>query len=319
MLFALFGAKIMSEQKGEFALIDWIRSRSSFGRDVIIGIGDDTAAVRTPQSGVALLTTDTVLEGTHFNFRRCTPYQVGWKAIASAISDVAAMAGIPRYALVGLALPKDASMKFARQLYDGMRAAADICETGIIGGDVTSWRGKLAITVTVFGESPAKPITRSGARRGDAIFVTGELGGSLQRRHVEFVPRIREGLALRDAVSLHAMMDISDGLSADLRHICHASRVGAVLYEQAIPISDDAKKMSRRGSKSALQRALSDGEDFELLFTASKTAARRLETRPPFATRLSRIGEIVERGFYLQKKDGGRVSLQPNGYEHFKD
>ncbi len=309
----------MGENKGEFALIDWIRSRSRFGRDVIVGIGDDTAAVRPPKDGALLLTIDTLLEGTHFNFRRCTPYQVGWKSIASAVSDVAAMAGIPRYALVGLALPRDASMQFARQLYDGMRAAADACRTGIIGGDVTSWRGKLAITVTVFGESPAKPVTRGGARVGDAIFVTGELGGSIEGRHVEFVPRIREALALREAVSLHAMMDISDGMSADLAHICRESRVGAVLYKDAIPISEDAKKMSRRGGKSALRRALSDGEDFELLFTVSQTAARRLEARPPFATRLSRIGEIVERGFYLQKKDGGRVSLQPKGYEHFRD
>ncbi len=308
----------MAEKKGEFALIDWIRKRSRFGKDVVVGTGDDAAAVRIGPKGAALLTTDTILEGTHFTFRKVTPYQAGWKAIAAGVSDVAAMAGVPKYALAAVALPKDASMKFARQLYEGMRAAADRCAVGIIGGDVTSWRGKLAVTVSVLGEAAGRPVTRSGAKIGDAIFVTGELGGSMLKRHVEFLPRIEEALALRRAVSLHSMIDVSDGLAADLHHIVEESAVGAVLYEAAIPVSEDARRIARPGRASAVEHALYDGEDFELLFTVSAKDARRLLAAPPFKTRLTCIGEIVRRGFYLKKKSGGRVRLKASGYEHFK-
>ncbi len=317
----------MAEKKGEFALIDWIRKRSRFGKDVVVGTGDDAAAVRIGPKGAALLTTDTILEGTHFTFRKVTPYQAGWKAIAASVSDVAAMAGVPKYVLVAVALPKDASMKFARQLYEGMRAAADRCAVGIVGGDVTSWRGKLAVTVSVLGEtagpsraacSGGRPVTRSGAKIGDAIFVTGELGGSILKRHVEFLPRVGEALALRKAVSLHAMIDVSDGLAADLRHIVKESAVGAVLYEAAIPVSEDARRTARHGRASAVEHALYDGEDFELLFTVSGKDAQRLLAAPPFKTRLTCIGEIVRRGLYLKKKSGGRVRLKASGYEHFK-
>jgi thiamine-monophosphate kinase len=306
----------MAEKKGEFALIDWIRRRSRFGRDVVVGIGDDCAAVRCGNSTV-LLTTDAVLEGTHFSFRKITPFQAGWKAIASAVSDIAAMAGTPRYALAAVALPADASMKFARQLYDGMRAAADRCGVGIVGGNVASWRGKLAVTVSVFGEVEGRPITRGGAKVGDAIFVTGELGGSLLKRHVEFLPRISEALALRKAANIHAMIDVSDGLAADLHHVVEESGVGAVVYEASLPISEDARKMARRDKRPAAAHALGDGEDYELLFTVSRRDAERLIASPPFATNLTCIGEIVRRGFYLKKRRGGRATLKPAGYEHF--
>jgi len=304
--------------KGEFALINWIRRQSTFGKNVIVGIGDDAAALRPPKNGAVLLTTDTILEGVHFNFKTVTPFQAGWKAIASAVSDIAAMGGVPEYAVVAVVLPKDASMKFARRLYEGMRSVADRCGVAIVGGDVTSWRGKLAVNVSVFGKVDGRPITRLGAKVGDAIFVTGDLGGSVRERHVEFLPRTREALALRKAVRLHAMIDVSDGLAADLRHIVEESGVGAILYEEAIPVSRDAEILARRGGKSAVEHALGDGEDFELLFTVSNRDAGRLLSGPPFRTRLSRIGEITARGFYIKKKTGGRVRLNPSGYEHFK-
>lgn len=305
-------------RKGEFALIDWIRRRSRFGPDVVIGIGDDTAAVRPAKGTLTLLTTDAVIEGTHFKRSEASAYRIGWKAMAASISDIAAMAGVPRYALVAVALPDGLPMKWARDFYRGLRAVADKFRVGIIGGNIASWKGGVAATSTIIGECKGAPIPRGGAKIGDVIFVTGALGGSLMRRRLRFLPRINEALALRKAVKLHAMIDISDGLSLDLGHICEESGVGAALYESEIPVSPDARRAARKSGKAALQHALTDGEDYELLFTVGEKDAKRLVARPPFQSpRLTPIGAIIKRGMYLQHPDGKKSILKPKGYEHF--
>jgi len=304
-------------KKGEFALIDWIRRRSRFGPDVVIGIGDDCAAVRPANRAITLLTTDAVIEGTHFT-PAAPARQIGWKAMATAISDIAAMAATPRYALVAVALPDNASMKWAKDLYRGLRAVADKFRVAIIGGNVASWKRGIAVTTTIIGDCKAAPITRSGAKTGDHIFVTGTLGGSQLARHLRLLPRVREALALRRAVRLHAMLDISDGLAQDLGHICEESRAGAVLYETEIPVSPDARRAAKKSRRTPLDHALSDGEDYELLFTVSEKDAARLLKRPPFKSpRLTRIGLIIEKGMFLQRRNGKKIILKPKGHEHF--
>ncbi len=305
-------------KKGEFALIDWIRRQRRLDRGVIVGIGDDTAAVTPSKGTVVLLTTDSIIEGTHFKRPEATAYRIGWKAMAASISDIAAMAGMPKYAVVAVALPDDLPMRWAKDFFRGLCAVADRFGVGIIGGDVTSWKGKICVNVSVYGECTGKPVTRGGAKAGDVILVTGRLGGSLLGRHLRFLPRVEEALALRKAVRLHSMIDLSDGLSADLGHICEESGVGAILYESEVPVAPAAKKAARKSGKTPLEHALSDGEDYELLFTVSARGAKRLLEEPPFETILTAIGQVIESGLYLQHRDGRRTRLKPGGYEHFK-
>ena len=309
--------KVHMAKRGEFALIDWIRRQRRFGKGVVVGIGDDTAAVRPSEGTLSLLTTDSIIEGTHFKRPGATPYRIGWKAIASGVSDIAAMAGVPKYAIVAVALPDDLPMTWAKNFCRGMWALADRVGVGIIGGDVTSWKGGVCVNVSVYGECRGRPVTRGGARTGDIIFVTGALGGSLVGRHLRFLPRVEEALALRKTVRLHSMIDISDGLAADLGHICEESGVGAVLYESKIPVAPAAKTAAKKSGKSPLEHALTDGEDYELLFTVGERDARRLVEKRPFRTRLTPIGRVIESRLYLQRPDGGRIRLKPKGYEHF--
>jgi len=305
-------------KKGEFALIDWIRRQRRLGRGVVVGIGDDTAAIRPSKGAQVLLTTDSIIEGTHFTRPEATAYRIGWKAMAASISDIAAMAGMPKYAVVAVALPDDLPMRWAKDFFRGLCAVADRFGVGIIGGDVTSWKGKICVNVSIYGECTGKPVTRGGAKAGDVILVTGRLGGSLLGGHLRFPPRVEEALTLRKAARLHSMIDISDGLSADLGHICEESGVGAVLYESEIPLAPAAKKAAGKSGKTPLEHALSDGEDYELLFTVSERDAKRLTEGVPFETPLTAVGRIIESGLYLQRRDGRRTRLKPGGYEHFK-
>ncbi|MBM4078315.1 MAG: thiamine-phosphate kinase [Planctomycetes bacterium] len=310
----------MGRRKGEFALIEWIRRRAPRPRGVVIGIGDDAAAMDVRRDRLCLLSTDMMLEGTHFDLKRCTPRQVGRKAMATNLSDIAAMGCVPTVAVVSLGLPGRADMKFAKELNRGMHEMAAEFGVAIVGGDITSGKGPLAISVAILGrDAGLKPLRRSGAKVGDAIMVTGTLGGSILGKHLDFTPRVREALILNRRFKLHAMIDISDGLAADLNHICEESRVAATLYADRIPISDAARRLARKTGKTPLAHALSDGEDYELLFTLSQREARRLMARNPLGVPVSHIGRIhAGRGMWLADKHGKRARLAPMGYEHFK-
>ncbi|MBY0458693.1 MAG: thiamine-phosphate kinase, partial [Gemmataceae bacterium] len=201
------------------------------------------------------------------------------------------------------------------ELFHGMREVADAFGVAIIGGDTNSWDGPLVISVTAFGEAATRgPVTRRGARPGDWLFVTGPLGGSILGHHLDFTPRVREALALHDAVELRAMIDLSDGLAADLNHICEESRCGAVLVAEAIPVSDAARELSRTSGKSPLQHALGDGEDFELVFAVSPADGATLLREPPVSG-LAKIGTCVESGLWLEEA-GVRRPLAPTGWVH---
>src|SRR5262245_15016314 len=299
----------------EFAYIDWLRARTPPVPRVPIGPGDDTAALRLTPDAPCLVTTDMLLEGSCFLLDEAGPKRVGRKAMAVNLSDIAAMAGRPVAAVVSLGLPRSKGRAIAEELYVGLREVADAFNTALVGGDTNSWNDPLAISVTVIGEATGRcPVKRSGARPGDWLFVTGPLGGSIRGHHLDFTPRVREALQLHAAVELHAMIDISDGLAADLGHICEESHCGAVLRADAIPIADAARAMS--DGQSPLEHALGDGEEFEVLFAVSPDEGRRLLAEQPVAgVTLTHIGECVAEGMWLEIA-GRREKLEPRGYVH---
>jgi thiamine-monophosphate kinase len=256
-----------------------------------------------------------LLEGSCFRLAEAGPRRVGRKAMAVNLSDIAAMAGRPVAAVVSLGLPRDGGRAIAEGLYAGLREVANSFDTALVGGDTNSWDGPLVIAVTVLGEATARgPVRRSGARPGDWLLVTGALGGSIRGKHLDFTPRVREALTLHEAADLHAMIDISDGLAADLAHVCTESRCGAVVRAADVPVSADAAVLA--DGRSPLDHALADGEDFELLIAVAPDDGRRLvETQPVDGIRLTRIGEFVDAGLWLET-DGDRQPLPPRGYVH---
>src|SRR5262249_6123317 len=209
--------------------------------------------------------------------------------------------------------PRRGGRALAEELYTGLREVADAFDTAIVGGDTNSWDGPLVISVTLLGEATGRgPVRRSGARPGDWLLVTGPLGGSIRGKHLDFTPRVREAQRLHELVDLHAMIDISDGLAADLGHVCAESGCGAVLSAEVIPIAPDARQMG--DSRSPLEHALQDGEDFELVFAVSPQDGRRLvESQPVPGIILTRIGECLAAGLWLEE-GGVRRPLEPRGY-----
>jgi thiamine-monophosphate kinase len=313
----------MTQARGEFAYIDWIRSQlPKADPRVTIGPGDDMAEVLVPAdasgAGRVLIGTDTILDGVHFRLPQDALADVGWKALAVNLSDAAAMAAQPLAAVGTVALPRTFSAEQAQELFSGMRRCADEFRCAWVGGDVTAWDQPLAVTVTVLAHAE-RPVRRSGARPGQLVCVTGELGGSLLGRHLTFRPRVAEALALARAVRLGAMIDLSDGLSSDIGHICRESGVGVVIEAGGLPLSDAARALARQDGRPAVEHALCDGEDFELLFTVQAGDADRLPTLD-LGARVSVIGRIVEaaEGRTLVGEDGRRVPLEPKGYEHWR-
>ena len=308
----------MANASGEFAYINWVRQRTPADPRVLIGPGDDAAAVRFTAAAPVLATTDMLLEGSCFILAEAGPRLVGRKAMAVNLSDIAAMAGRPVAAVVSVGLPRSGGRALAEELYLGLREVADAFNTALVGGDTNSWNGPLVISVTVLGEATERgPVRRSGARPGDWLFVTGPLGGSIRGKHLTFTPRVREALALHQAAELQAMIDISDGLAADLHHLCEESGCGAMLREQAIPIADAARQMP--DTKSALEHALGDGEDFELLFAVGPDVGRSLVENQPLRDQgilLAHIGECVHNGVWLEDASAARRPLPPAGYVH---
>jgi thiamine-monophosphate kinase len=311
-----------AEPGGEFALIDWIRRReqSRTGPFTKKGIGDDCAILRAGQGSDLLLTTDMLMDGRHFRLEQDGPFAVGYKAMGVNLSDIAAMAGIPRAALIAVALPRDAAVEIAHGLHEGIRTLAERYSVDLVGGDTNAWDGPLVICITLLGETTSRgAVGRAGARPGDAILVTGPLGGSLASgRHLRPTPRILEALALHEAASLHALIDISDGLSSDLGHIlAESGGLGAVLDADAIPIHPDAHEMSRRDLSSPLDHALNDGEDFELCLVVAAEDATRLIAAPPAPARLYNIGVVSGGpGLILSMPDGQHTPIVPRGFNH---
>ena len=270
-------------------------------RQVVVGVGDDCAVLRGTAPGSHLLfKTDAVVESVHFT--ETTPGAlIGRKALARALSDLAAMGGSPKAALVTLGIPQDESPRRLRAIYQGLEKTAKRFHVDLVGGETTQ-APKLFLSIALLGECRGhRPVLRSGARPGHAIFVTGRLGGSQKSHHLKFMPRLAEGewLAHRDLAS--AMMDLSDGLAADLPRLARASRCGFELNPELIP--------RRKGC--ALQQALNDGEDYELLFTLKPAKIGFLKAWP-FSTPLHGIGVMT-----APRARADRLSLH-HGFDHFK-
>jgi thiamine-monophosphate kinase len=298
----------------EFAFIDWLRRRTEAYPGVLVGPGDDTAVLAWPGEH-CLVTTDMLLEGSCFRLEEAGPRRVGRKALAVNLSDIAAMAGEPVAAVVSVGLPRRGGRSLAEELYLGLREMGDQFQTPIVGGDTNSWDGPLVISVTLLGRTNGRgAVLRRGARPGHWVMVTGPFGGSILGKHLDFTPRVHEALALHRETTLHAMIDVSDGLAADLHHICTESGCGALLHAGAIPIADAACRM--QDGRSPLEHALGDGEDFELVFAVDAVEGERLlKGQPVPGIHLFHIGEFVEKGLWLEEGDQRRP-LEPKGYVH---
>jgi thiamine-monophosphate kinase len=328
---------------GEFALLARLQQRLKQANTppVVRGIGDDCAVLRPADGHDLLVTTDTQEEGVHFRRDWSTPQDIGWRCLAVNVSDIAAMGGVPLGAVVALSLPETLAVAFVEAMYDGMSAMAEACDCPIIGGNISKSAERLSVTITVLGSTPQGTAAyRASARAGDAIWVTGDLGGAkaglealihpqavtglptdaVLARYRRPRPRLREALFLSQH-GARGLIDLSDGLSSDLAHICEASGVGAQLHAEHIPISDETRRVAGALGLDALTMALHGGEDFELCLTAPPGAAAPLEQgfRDQFDCLLTHIGTIqAGAGVTLRHPDGSEESLAAGGYDHFR-
>ena len=317
---------------------------------VILGIGDDAAAVEPGPGMTTLLTTDTFVEGVDFDVAFSSWRQIGWKCMAANYSDIAAMGGVPRHALTTLCLPAHRTVEEVEALYAGIRDLSQ--HTGqsvsIIGGDLSSTDGPTVVSITARGEAERNRITaRRGAREGDILCVTGHLGASevglrllksarkgpervrpadrfedVLRRHRTPVPRVREGGILACSGWVHAMIDVSDGLSSDALHLGRSSEVGLKLDGSVLPIADETRREMEELGLDPVGTALESGEEFELLCAVAPEKVDRLaaELMERTGTPLTPIGECVSAGRgYTFTDHAGTRPLRPVGYEHFRD
>ena len=334
---------------GELGLIRRIRSRAGTtdaAPGVEVGIGDDTAVLAVPPGHKLLATTDLLIEDVHFRRVSAAPSDIGWKALAVNLSDIAAMGGIPRWALVALAVPADTPVDEVDAFYAGMAEAGAPHGVTVVGGDTSATPGGWTVNVTLLGIHPGEPRLRSHARAGDAVAVTGSLGSSaaglhalergldrsrdaglagarlaeITRAHLRPRARVAEGRWLGQAPGVHAMMDCSDGLATDLAHICRESGSSARVQLDRVPVAAAARETARALGGDAREWAVNGGEDYELLLTCDPAAADRLiaglaEATGTALTVIGRIeggpGEVV-----FVDADGAPVAMR-GGFEHF--
>jgi thiamine-monophosphate kinase len=307
-------------RRGEFDVIRAVRAAvPAPGRGVVVGIGDDCAVLRPEAARDLLVTTDLLVEDRHFT-RETAPEDIGWKALAVSISDVAAMGGRPRDAVLAVALRSEQTGAFADGLLRGVLDCAKGYGVSLVGGDTNATDGPAVVCVTLTGDvARGGAVLRSGARPGDAICVTGALGGSLAGRHLRVTPRVAEAAALVAGGEVHAMIDLSDGLSSDLGHVLDASGVGADVWGDQVPIHADAVAMSQRDARSPLLHALHDGEDFELCFVVDAERAAALVCDGLAGTPVSLVGQVTRDTAYrlLDRPGGTAVPMIRGGHDHF--
>lgn len=288
--------------------------------DLLVGPGDDAAVLAWRNDRACVVTTDMLMDGVDFRLGVDAPERIGRKSLAVNLSDLAAMAAEPVGAVVSLALPRTGGLELAKRLYAGLLPLAAQFKCPIIGGDTNSWDGPLVVSVTAFGRTTdGRLLRRNGAKAGDAIVATGDFGGSFLGKQFDFTPRVNEALLLAERYEVRAAMDVSDGLSLDLSRMCAESGCGAVLDLDKIPIADDADRLTAQdpSAGTAVDRALSDGEDFELLMAMPLEHARRAVADLGFSMPLTILGEFIsEPGLWGRIGGEERFPLTPRGYEH---
>jgi thiamine-monophosphate kinase len=307
----------------ELDFIRWLRHRLPKHPHLAVGPGDDAAVLRWGRGAECVVTVDMLTDGVDFELEKVDPARVGRKALAVNLSDLAAMASRPLGAVIALALPRRGGLELAKALYEGLIPLAERYQVAIAGGDTNSWEGRLAISITLLGEvTESGPLLRSGARAGDRIVVTGQFGGSILGHHFDFEPRVNESLVLAGQYPLHAGIDVSDGLSLDLWRLTEESGCGALVDLSTIPIAPAAHQLAaeRNDGSTALDHALADGEDFELILAVPGEAAEELIAKQPLKCGLTCIGQFVsERGLWQVDAAGARRTLAPRGFEHRLD
>jgi thiamine-monophosphate kinase len=338
-----------SVPRSEFAFINSLRHRtlaSPQSNSIVKGIGDDAAVVRTTAGRDLVITSDLLVEDIDFRRGNTSPFLLGHKALAVSLSDIAAMGARPRWCLSSIGIPTNVwESKFVDELYEGLLALAERYDVHLIGGDVSRTEEKILIDSIVAGDcAAASAIGRSGAKPGDHIFVTGSLGGAggglrlLERgahlpetdasaevhaldqlllRHLRPEPRVGWGLVLGQEQIATAMIDLSDGLSSDINHLCDESKVGALIESSFLPIDQYVTELCGRRALDPLQLALHGGEDYELLFTVSPEKIARLPKRVD-GVGITQVGSIREASEGVKIREGRHVwDLKPGGWKHF--
>lgn len=306
---------------GEFGLIEMIAAKFETEDQVFKGIGDDCAVIEEDEN-YKLMTTDMLVEGDHFDLDWHTGWQVGWKSVVVNVSDIAAMGGVPKWGLVSIAFPDDMELELAESIFDGMKDAIREYGLKIIGGDTTHGND-LIINVVVIGEVEEDSLCMRGdAEVGDLVCVSGDLGKSWaglellragKEGYTDFYlqPTCRLDVARKIAPYVNAMIDVSDGLSSEVRHICEESGVGAEIKKGKVPISERTKESGKKLNIDPMKWALHGGEDFELVFTIPPEDVDLIDLEEKVV-----VGEIIEEGMYIV--DGERQELG-GGYDHFSD
>lgn len=332
----------------ESEIISRVRNRARAGDGVLVGVGDDAAVIKGAGGKDLIACCDLMVEGVHFRIEWAPPRFIGRKALAASLSDIAAMGGVAKFAMISIALPDKCSSEFIDELFSGLFEFAEAHAVSIVGGDTSSSRDSLFIDVSVLGECESgRAVTRRGARPGDVIHVTGSLGGSAcglrlledgfrldASKDVELIedgndtarrqallkhlapePQSKLGRAIGETGLATAMIDISDGLSTDLWHILDESNCGAIIRADAVPIAECVGSLQSAADPVAL--ALKSGEEYELLFTSRPESGSQLaELADALGVRLTTIGQIVEKNGLRLERNGALESLEPSGYEH---
>ncbi|MDP2929666.1 MAG: thiamine-phosphate kinase [Candidatus Omnitrophota bacterium] len=333
----------------EIKLIKRLSKNFRLDETVIKGPGDDAAVLEWTKDRYMLFTCDMTIENVHFDLKKAAPFQIGWKALGRNISDIGAMGGVPKYAVVSLGISPALNISVADGICKGIKSLADKFGVNIVGGDMAKSE-KIIIDISLIGQVEKKKLTlRSGARVGDSIFVTGTLGRSIKRKHLNFMPRVNTARQILSSFKIDSMIDISDGLALDLNRVLEASSVGSYIYESALPLSEpansvnpvrelsgsltadadfkppsalrDNRRLKSEAFSNGVNNALYDGEDYELLFTMGTKEARRFirTTLNKTKTPITLIGGIVSKkeGCKIIRKSGKKESLKVKGYLHF--
>ena len=328
----------------ESKILSRLRGLAGVGDEVLVGIGDDAAVIKGLGGRDLIACCDLMVEGVHFRTEWSSPRLLGRKALAVNLSDVAAMGGVPKFAMISVALPHECSSEFIDELFAGVLELAEASGVSIIGGDTSGSRDSLFIDLSVIGECESgRAVTRRGAKIGDTIYVSGSVGASAlglalledgyrlddlkdrpdPRRqavlkHLSPDPQLKLGRAIGEARLATAMIDISDGLSTDLRHILDESDCGAVIHAGAIPIAKFVRSIALTAPGiDPLRLALNGGEDYELLFTARPEDQQRVsEVSTVCGVEITAVGEIVGGGRLQLEREGSLEPVPPAGYEH---
>ena len=298
----------------EKEFVSWIESRNRARASVLVDVGDD-ACVIAPNELASVVTTDSLCDRIHFDTREHSLERIGRKSLAVSISDILAMGARPAQAVLTFFLPRSFSLSDAQQVYLGAEEVAAANGVAITGGDTNRYDGPLIVGSTLIGYvSPERIWKIDGAKIGDSILVTGSLGGSILGRHLDFQPRTEWVQKIADKYTINAATDITDSFSLDLSYLLQQSRVGGMIDRQAVPISDAAAELSRSTERSAFERGMTDGEDFELLLVTSADIADEILTSESDV--VTRVGTVVEETGLWLVDNGEKTRFEPKGYVH---